>query len=378
MYQFKYALVGALRRMRETGTVAVGIELLDDVSFEHGAAPVEAIQVKHSIKAPAALTDGSPQIWNTLQTWMQAREQKTLEPDARLYLVTTSLASEGTAAWYLCEATADPSKAEQRLCAVAEASTAIGGNRSAYDAFLAVPRSERLRLLSSVRVLDGAKNIVDLHSDLEAELRIARPSRVAALAEYVEGWWYSRVVRALVDHLPIQGEEIGQHVEYVVRQLADDTLPTGGVPDPPPFDEFEDALFVRQLILIDLEEAGVLQAVRDYFRAFTLRSQWQRLDLIGVGELGDYERRLTEEWQIRFRWMERDLGTQATEDEMRRQAQDLYRWVERDCTEWIRPNCIDRTVVRGSYHLLADELRIGWHAKFQERLAELLEGGVSR
>lgn len=99
MYQFKYGLVGALARMRQHGAVTVGIELIDDVTFHHDATPLEAIQVKHSINAPAALTDGSPQIWKTLEIWIQGRRTNTLEPDARLYLVTTSLASEGTAAW---------------------------------------------------------------------------------------------------------------------------------------------------------------------------------------------------------------------------------------------------------------------------------------
>ena len=39
----------------------------------------------------------------------------------------------------------------------------------------------------------------------------------------------------------------------------------------------------------------------------------------------------------------------------------------------IRPKCQDAFIMRGSYHMLADELKVGWHIDFLERLKNLLD-----
>jgi hypothetical protein len=55
-------------------------------------------------------------------------------------------------------------------------------------------------------------------------------------------------------------------------------------------------------------------------------------------------------------------------------AKHLYRWVEADARFPIRPRCTDAFLTRGSYQMLADERRAGWHPDFEARLAALLEG----
>lgn len=38
----------------------------------------------------------------------------------------------------------------------------------------------------------------------------------------------------------------------------------------------------------------------------------------------------------------------------------------------IRPKCQEAFVMRGSYHILANQLRVGWHKDFYERLRQLI------
>ena len=71
--------------------------------------------------------------------------------------------------------------------------------------------------------------------------------------------------------------------------------------------------------------------------------------------------------------MQDELGESAAEDEMRRAAANLYKWIEISELPRIRPQCQDGFVARGSFHILADDLKIGWHPEFEARLRSLLE-----
>ena len=41
----------------------------------------------------------------------------------------------------------------------------------------------------------------------------------------------------------------------------------------------------------------------------------------------------------------------------------------------IRPQCSDAFIMRGSYHMLANQLKVGWHLDFAQRLKSLLGEG---
>ena len=67
-----------------------------------------------------------------------------------------------------------------------------------------------------------------------------------------------------------------------------------------------------------------------------------------------------------------DYGDQITEEIKVSTAKKLYREIEeKDIHN--RDRCSDAFVMRGSYHILANQLRVGWHIDFYERLAQLLK-----
>jgi len=136
---------------------------------------------------------------------------------------------------------------------------------------------------------------------------------------------------------------------------------------------YHDRVFVRQLRLIEIGNQHIFHAIRNYFRAFEQRSRWIREDLLLVGELDRYEEQLIEEWDIYFEQMKDELGDAAADDCKKTAAQALYKWVEAGFHRPIRSNCTEAFVSRGSYHILSDQLRVGWHSEFTERLRHLLE-----
>ena len=131
-------------------------------------------------------------------------------------------------------------------------------------------------------------------------------------------------------------------------------------------------MFVHQVRLAGIGPGRILAAIRDYYRAFAQRSRWMREELLLVGELDSYERLLREEWELQFDRLADEIGDEAADEAMRQAAQRLYAWVEDSCYP-IRPQVQHPSMSRGSFHILADSLKVGWHPQFIDRLRHLLE-----
>jgi hypothetical protein len=123
-----------------------------------------------------------------------------------------------------------------------------------------------------------------------------------------------------------------------------------------------------------LSKAGEIRiwaAIRDYYRAFEQRSRWLRDDLLVVGDLTNYERRLVEEWELVFAAVKDEIGVEAADAAKEEAARKVLQWAEITSIP-IRPRVTEPFVTRGSLHMLADQLRVGWHSEFRERLGHLL------
>jgi hypothetical protein len=80
------------------------------------------------------------------------------------------------------------------------------------------------------------------------------------------------------------------------------------------------------------------------------------------GEVARFETTLFEEWQPRFHAMCDNL-TEADAAAIRQEGQKLYHWVEAEARYSFR-NHSHRFLNVGSYHMLADEVRLGWHRDY--------------
>jgi hypothetical protein len=318
LYQCRVALLSALRRVRDGNDFILELETLDDVVFQsEGNAPA-LLQTKHHRTRKSDVTDASSDIWKTLRVWSQGTADGTIPVSSSLYLITTALAPAGSAASYLRTEARDPGKALERLEAAAQTSTNTA-NQPAYKAFLALPRNRRRELLEAVFVVDAAAEIIDLGQELFREVRWAvELNHIEAFLSRLEGWWLRRAIRQLsaLTTDAILSKEIEAQVDDLREQFKRDALPIDDDILSTRVDgsEYADAVFVRQLQLIGIGAQRVLAAIREYFRAFEQRSRWLREDLLLVGELETYERRLIEEWELVFERMKDELGHDAAEE----------------------------------------------------------------
>ncbi len=375
IYQCRLALVHALRKLATGRSFTLSIETLDDVVFDNDGDAVELLQAKHHIGSAANLTDSSPELWSALRIWCETLTAGTLPEDAMVYLLTTSSAPDGSAASYLGATSRDESAALRRLSAASTTST-NQTNTAAYAAFRSLTEQQRKDLIKRATVFASAATIEGLDDELRQILffAVAR-EHLDAFLQRLEGWWFRRVILHLSRNGDqIHGDELESQQAELREQFKRDQLPIDSDIMTASIDAsgYQDTIFVHQMRLIEISSRRIVLAIQDYFRAFEQRSRWMREELLLVGELDQYESRLIDEWERLFEQMRDELGDDAADDAKRAAAQSIFKWVENGMHPPIRGGMQEPTIARGSYQMLADDQRVGWHLDFRDRLAVLL------
>ncbi|HEY3380009.1 MAG TPA: ABC-three component system protein [Armatimonadota bacterium] len=383
-YQVRLALFLLINEGKRRPALEITIEGLDDIVFEHEGAAVELIQSKFHIQSTASLTDRSEDLWKTLRVWSHHIKEGAISATDTLFtLFTTANAPVGSAASLLRH---DPNRnttvAREKLEQVAgeESNTA---NLPGYRAFMALTPSQRQELVSNIRMLDHAASVTNVMDNAIGEFQlVTRPQFLTQVYERVEGWWFNRVLKHLTREYQgsILFQELQDQVHLVQEQFQPENLPIdfSSIPDIAE-DQLpeEERIFVEQLRLILVSEPRIQKAISDYYRAYCQRSKWVREDLLLVGELDEYEAKLVDEWERRFLIIQEGIDAGAPETIRQSGGKKLYQWVEMDLPSnpslYIRPRCTESYVIRGSYHLLANRLEVGWHLDFAARLQHLLK-----
>ena len=111
-------------------------------------------------------------------------------------------------------------------------------------------------------------------------------------------------------------------------------------------------------------------AILDFYRAFSQRAHWTRVNALVGGEIRKFELRLIEEWKRARGWAM--VKAPQNEAEFQAAGRQLYDWAENQSKGLqIRKDVTEDFVRRGSFHILADEKpmpRVHWHPQFLERL----------
>ena len=380
LYQVRSALLWALRRLKSESEFLVSVETLDDVTFETtGGEATDLLQTKHHLNGTANLTDASTDLWKSLRIWFEGNTSGQIPQNANLYLITTAIASDGTAASKLRATSRDISAAQQALDATASTST-NKTNEKAYEAYLAASSLDRTAVLNRVTIIDSSSPITDLDLDLRQEVFWAvSKAHHSTFLERLEGWWLRRVLLQLITGTGgrIGSVEIEAQMSDLREQFKQDSLPIDDDLIDFSLDDtmksaYQDFNFVKQLNIINAGKRRIASAIRDYYRAFEQRSRWIRHDLVVGMELHKYEKRLVEEWEIVFDAACDEIGADATFEVKEKAARSVLAWAERT-TIPIRANVTEPFISRGSFHMLADEIRIGWHAEFRDRIREILK-----
>jgi hypothetical protein len=198
LYQVRLALLLTLQRLKSDANFLVSVETLDDVGFETIMGdPIALLQTKHHRKSIASLSDYSKDIWKTLRIWFEGNANDLIPSTTSLFLITTAVAPDGTAAYYLRRSTRDVEAAQRALETVASSSSSKE-NAAAYEIYKSTDLTHRKAILSKIIVVDAAPTITNLDDELRQEIFWAVGKyHHNDFLERLEGWWFRRVLKQL-------------------------------------------------------------------------------------------------------------------------------------------------------------------------------------
>lgn len=377
-YQFERALYWLAKS--PAGSV-IGVETDDDVAVRGPDALHLLEQDKHSISEDAEpFGDRSKDLWNTLAIWIEALDNKEVADTTWFLMVTNKLLPECIAK----KIGRANSEAETTDCVVALEVAAEKPPQSIASFVERVLRTESRttlrRLISQTELADASQVTAgpELRTKTIAQLQLPEWCMAAAnsIADELLGWVHSTALAAWQLKQPawIKRDHfvnklyaaIDWRKRQIARERAEHLIP---VTDEK-IGEKKASQFVRQLYLVTEDNDIVDTAIREFIRCNIEKSRLSAEGNVTDEDWVAFETVLLSRWEkIRARVIrmkqsapETDVGFEIFTDTTEEHREKLAG----SDTEQVY-------LTSGTYHRLADMIRVGWHPRFEELMRELIK-----
>ncbi|HEE0106714.1 TPA: ABC-three component system protein [Klebsiella variicola subsp. variicola] len=351
------------------------LELLDDVAQEDGDGGVILVQSKSALTAnPVA--DRAKSLWKTLSNWIELAASPGFEIDKAIFELYVSRPVEGL----IVESFAKADTPESARLAIAQARTLLWGSAPDYDmkksvsveiatyvekVFTADPDLSE-RLICNFQLTQGSGSP---QADLEALVRShpVSPSKVGDITNHLCGQVKRHIDMLLETGKPAVIARNDFHVWYTsfVQKIDRQTVLSSRAH--PPSEEISREYlpdnFIRQLDIIGLPYEEKLGAVSDYLMASFDRTDWAVRGEVDESSFDDLNDVLKRSWKNKQRVCRLNHRERSEQE----QGQFLYS----DCMQFAAPVQAMSTpghFIPGCFHMLADELVVGWHPNYQTQL----------
>lgn len=377
LYQIKFALYYFIKSDFESDDPLLRIENMDDIDILDDINTM-LFQTKYHIKSKANLTNSSTDFWKTIRVWSELIKQGNIDVhNSTFNLITTqevpidSILHNFKVDFKSPLNTKELNEKMQEICVTSTNKT----NAPAYKAFLDLENTDKEKLISRIKIFDGALNIEEIDKNLIREFtKYLYPNLVEEFKQKLEGWWLKKSVQLLSSEISeIRLSELQNRIANIRDEYHADCLPDN-------FDEpleindtdletEKEKLFIRQIesIAINISDNRVKLAISDFRRAFEQRSEWFRKNLTDPEDESIFDKKLIDYWYNIFQLMKSESDDKA-EDELKKMGRDFYlENFAKQCPKIpFRKEQKEDYLTRGSYHMLSDKLKIGWHPNFKD------------
>jgi hypothetical protein len=375
-YQFERALCWLAQC---PAGASVGIETDDDVAVRGPNASRILEQDKHSIREGAKpFGDNSKDLWNTLSIWLDALENGEVPRDTtRFFMVTNKIPSDCIAR-QISNAITEPD-ADNCIAALRKAGKNAAESIEPLVKRVLLPKSNSTlkNLILHCELLDGTCGTAGQQLRKQTLDHLQLPTtlfpQADSIADELLGWLHKTVLALwqqgkpgwiLRDHFVNQLHAIlDNRRRRISRERSEHLLPVtdtsvGGEKGRP---------FVRQLHLVTDDETTVNNAIREFIRCNIERDRLSKEGSLVDDDWIAFEADLIARWgKIRLRLArihkssaEQDIGyeifTETTEG-------------HREKLGGIETDHVYLTA--GTYHRLADLIRLGWHPQFEKLMQQ--------
>jgi hypothetical protein len=378
VYQIRFALAYLMKQNEEQSLL---IEADDDVEVRDIDGRKTLISLKHK-KVGETVGTLSTDFWKSVRIWLDRyiRDGKLACEHSYCMATTARVGPDSMLKYFKEDSAPKPSDFATQLIADLNGSKAeLSAQVSATLALLS--SDEQRDFFERILIADSSLRIKELDSAFEPLMRSASAKARVDVRERLEGWWLSQAIEVIQGGRdPIKGAEVWAKFASINADYYDERLPITFEDEYPPedIDPLKDPRqFVQQLRAIGMPTDSLELAILDFYRAFSQRAHWARVNALVGGEMHKFERRLVEEWRRAKAWAK--INEADNEEKFQEAGRRLYDWAENQSRGLqIRKQVTEDFIRRGSFHILADEKpepRVHWHPKFLENLKSTL--GVS-
>jgi hypothetical protein len=378
-YQIKYALYILLTHSKVMENPRVRIENLDDIEIED-INVLHLLQTKLHIKNKANLTDSSVDFWKTIRIWSEYINNEIIDLENTIFnLITTEEIPDSSILYKFKSNITLDSEVSDIIKALDKISVESKNkkNAKAYIAYQALSIPNKKDLIKKIRILDSSIGITEINSKIKNELIYSTyPSTVDSFLETLEGWWFQKSIENLttqIDH--ISSSELQLKIANIRDTFQADNLPNH-FPNQlditnEDVENLKERNFLKQLELIKVKSSSktIKRAISDFRRAFEQRSKWLRLHLLNPEEEEEYDIKLYNYWKNIY-----DIMCDEAEEKSIEELIDLGKgfYIEqfaKTCPQIkIREKFNEDYLTRGSYQMLADSKKIGWHPNYKDEV----------
>ena len=372
----------------------VSIEKLDDVAVEADG-KVIAEQVKSVTSANNPIAERSSVFWKTLYNWCTYIETGSLPFGAimRFVVVSNGIVTPGSIQASFMNAHSD-SDAQKALADAKKTILGTEQDNSATDTYAALPDSYReyIRYLFDDNrtkiVCDMIKSMeIEIHNNTYDEDLLNRFSnQVGIPSEYVDllltdmlGWVTQTVESFTKDNKPayISAAEYRKALNTQIRAYNTNAV-LRAVSQVPSKDEQSGEIerldtYIRQLQLVEMDDATLYEAASDFLRAKIDKIEWAQRGIVHAQSFEDYHDALYRIWTNQKQLM----GLQYRTDAIACGKAVYFKCRNDSAQQKLQGVETPPFFGSGSLHDLAntpaDSPRIGWHPQY---ITLLKEGSV--
>jgi hypothetical protein len=242
------------------------------------------------------------------------------------------------------------------------------------EAFLALSESERFNLVRRALVQQNSPTIDEIEGRIAAHLTLLPVDQRPLVAQRLIEWWDRQVVYSFCGKRErmMTRTELQAQIMSIVGDLEEGKFVPEFETAAPPEDYEPNGMLARQIRLVQGKRSDLLKAIREEWRAREQRSRWLNANPAMAATINDYDLVLEEHWSDRHTQMVDECAGQESKKKCE-SGLKLLRWTHEDAPVAVRPIAEAWTAayyVRGSYQVLAINLKVGWHPDF----ADLLKG----
>ena len=365
----------ALLRLLQSGMgTKIGVEVCGDVSVFFPEGIILTEEVKSSLLRDV-LTDTSINLWKTFYNWINAiiNNEFNVETD-KFILYTNHTVSDNSIVLKL-----DRAKESKDINSIVQVSLnklekiSKEQNVFKYMNFVLKTNIHIFKEIIPNFELITDNKADDVYDSIRNEIRkkIVQEPQIEYLLNFLTGWLQTTINQRIASGKPaiISFSEFESHfLQLFTRIRSKQELIDYALSKIPARDELirkasKRPVYVRQLEIIKSSQDEIIEAVSDYFRADTNRQEWIEKAIIDENSMQDFQDRLYSFYQN----SKRQICLTGSRETPENQGQLLLLECKKRQERIANIDPPDKTV-QGSYHVLADEPRLGWHPNWENLL----------